>query len=75
MADEPVDPSDVGEVDAPPVSEAPHEIIFASRDHLRGGRVRRGRPVSDSLVHVADRHTDEEIAPDPAGDGTLSIDW
>ncbi|UTF53624.1 ferredoxin [Natronosalvus rutilus] len=26
-------------------------------------------------IHVIDRRTDEEIAPDPHGDGTLSVDW
>ena len=27
------------------------------------------------IIHVVDRRTDEEIAPDPEGDGTLSVDW
>jgi ferredoxin len=27
------------------------------------------------IIHVVDRRTDEEIAPDPNGDGTLSVDW
>jgi hypothetical protein len=27
------------------------------------------------VIHVIDRRTDEEIAPDPHGDGTLSVDW
>jgi len=27
------------------------------------------------VIHVIDRRTDEEIAPDPEGDGTLSVDW
>ncbi|WP_256296453.1 ferredoxin [Haloarchaeobius salinus] len=27
------------------------------------------------IIHVVDRRTDEEIAPDPHGDGTLSVDW
>jgi ferredoxin len=27
------------------------------------------------VIHVVDRRTDEEIAPDPNGDGTLSVDW
>jgi hypothetical protein len=26
-------------------------------------------------IHVVDRRTDEEVAPDPHGDGTLSVDW
>ncbi|ERG98588.1 MAG: hypothetical protein J07HQX50_02629 [Haloquadratum sp. J07HQX50] len=27
------------------------------------------------VIHVIDRRTDEEISPDPHGDGTLSVDW
>ena len=27
------------------------------------------------VIHVVDRRTDKEIAPDPHGDGTLSVDW
>ncbi|WP_435333694.1 ferredoxin [Haloarchaeobius sp. TZWWS8] len=27
------------------------------------------------IIHVVDRRTDEEIAPNPHGDGTLSVDW
>jgi len=27
------------------------------------------------VIHVVDRETGEELAPDPAGDGTLSVDW
>ncbi|MFB6077631.1 MAG: ferredoxin [Halarchaeum sp.] len=29
----------------------------------------------DGVIHVVDRRTSEEIAPDPHGDGTLSVDW
>lgn len=29
----------------------------------------------DGCIHVVDRRTDAEIAPDPHGDGTLSVDW
>ncbi|MFB6125852.1 MAG: ferredoxin [Halolamina sp.] len=29
----------------------------------------------DGCIHVVDRRTDEEVAPDPEGDGTLSVDW
>jgi ferredoxin len=29
----------------------------------------------DGCIHVIDRRTDEEIAPDPQGDGTVSVDW
>lgn len=27
------------------------------------------------VIHVIDRRTGEEIAPDPDGDGTVSVDW
>jgi len=27
------------------------------------------------IIHVVDRRTNEEIAPDPNGDGSLSVDW
>ncbi|QDX40569.1 ferredoxin [Salarchaeum sp. JOR-1] len=27
------------------------------------------------VIHVIDRRTNEEIAPDPHGDGTVSVDW
>ena len=53
MADEPVDPSDIGEVDAPPVSEAPHEsifatdeIIFATDESVAGGQSRTASSTS-----------------------------
>jgi ferredoxin len=29
----------------------------------------------DGVIHVVDRRSDEEIAPDPHGDGRLSVDW
>ena len=27
------------------------------------------------VIHVIDRRTGEEIAPDPQGDGTVSVEW
>ena len=27
------------------------------------------------VIHVIDRRTGEEIAPDPEGDGTVSVEW
>jgi ferredoxin len=29
----------------------------------------------DGVIHVIDRETGEEVAPDPHGDGTVSVDW
>lgn len=43
-------------------------------ENIRAAEVcpaKKGRGV----IHVIDRRTDEELAPDPNGDGTLSVDW
>jgi ferredoxin len=111
MAKESVDPSEIGERDAPPVEEAPYKIIFEANKCIAAGKCAE---VSDNwemdistgiaepqtyffddaelehnlraaevcpakkdvgVIHVVDRRTNEEIAPDPAGDGTLSVDW
>ncbi|PSQ20780.1 ferredoxin [Halobacteriales archaeon QS_9_67_17] len=111
MAEESVDPSEIGERDAPPVEEAPYKIIFEANKCIAAGKCAE---VSDNwemdistgiaepqtyffddaelehnlraaevcpakkdvgVIHVVDRRTNEEIAPDPAGDGTLSVDW
>lgn len=29
----------------------------------------------DGVIHVVDRRTGEELAPNPHGDGSLSVDW
>ncbi|WP_253738247.1 ferredoxin [Halohasta salina] len=29
----------------------------------------------DGVIHIVDRKRDVEIAPDPHGDGSLSVDW
>ncbi len=29
----------------------------------------------DGIIHIIDRRKDIEIAPDPHGDGSLSVDW
>jgi len=29
----------------------------------------------DGVIHIIDRRKDREIAPDPHGDGSLSVDW
>jgi len=113
MADEdgPVDPSAIGERDAPPIEEKPYKIIFEANKCIGAGKCAE---VSDNweldlttgiakpaayfideddldaniraaevcpakkdrgVIHVVDRRTDEEIAPDIKGDGTLSVDW
>jgi ferredoxin len=109
--DAPVDPSTIGERDAPPVEQKPYKIVFEANKCIGAGKCAE---VSDNwelsletgiaspnayfideadleenvraaeicpakkdrgVIHVVDRRTDEEIAPDPHGDGTLSVDW
>ncbi|PSP87818.1 ferredoxin [Halobacteriales archaeon QS_4_69_34] len=111
MTDEPVDPSEIGERDAPPIEAKPYKVIFEANKCIGAGRCAE---VSDNwsmdistgiaqpesyflaeeelgsnleaasvcpakkdrgVIHVVDRRTDEELAPDPEGDGTLSVDW
>ena len=110
-AEEPVDPSEIGERDAPPIEEKPYKIVFEANKCIGAGKCAE---VSDNwqldldtgiaapdayfigeedldenveaadvcpakkdrgVIHVVDRRTNEEIAPDPEGDGTLSVDW
>jgi ferredoxin len=109
--DGPVDHTEIGEADAPPVDEAPYKILFEANKCIGAGQC---ADVSDNwslsldtgiavpeayffdeddlehnvraaevcpakkdrgVIHVVDRRTGEEIAPDPDGDGTLSVDW
>ncbi len=112
MADEePVDPADIGERDAPPVEDKPYKVIFEANRCIGAGKCAE---VSDNwelslstgiaepttyffdeddlahnvraaevcpakkdagVIHVVDRRSGEEVAPDPHGDGTLSVDW
>lgn len=109
--DEPIDPTDIGDRDAPPVAEKPYKIIFEANKCIGAGKcaevsdnwsldLSTGIATPDAyfigeddltanvkaaevcpakkdrgVIHVIDRETGEEIAPDPAGDGTLSVDW
>ena len=109
--DDPVDPSDIGERDAPPVEEKPYKIIFEANmcfgagkcaemsdnwsmnittsiaepdtyffgeedlDHNIAAAEACPAKKDEGIIHVVDRRTNEEIAPDPHGDGTLSVDW
>jgi ferredoxin len=38
MADEPIDPSEIGERDAPPVAEKPYKIIFEANRCIGAGK-------------------------------------
>jgi len=111
MADEPVDPSDIGGTDAPPIEEKPYKILFEANRCIGAGKCAevsgnwdldlttgianpnayfidesdldeniRAAEVCPAkkdkgVIHVVDRESGEEIAPDPNGDGTLSVDW
>jgi ferredoxin len=108
---EPIDPSELGEADAPPVEEAPYKVIFEANKCIAAGKCAEisenwemdltsgiAQPQTyffgeedldhnvraadvcpakkdDGVIHVVDRRTNEEIAPDPHEDGTLSVDW
>ncbi|MFC6974281.1 ferredoxin [Halomicroarcula sp. GCM10025709] len=113
MADEdgPVDPSEFGDQDGPPIEDKPYKIIFEANKCFGAGKCAEvsetwsldldtgiARPETyyideadldhnvaaaevcpakkdRGVIHVVDRRTNEEIAPDPNGDGTLSVDW
>lgn len=111
MADEHIDPSEIGETDAPSVEEAPYKIVFEANKCIAAGkcaevsanwemdistgiakprtyffdeselehnvRAAEACPAKKDrgVIHVVDRRTNEEIAPDPYDDGTLSVDW
>lgn len=47
-------------------AEAAENIAAAEHCPAKKGR---------GVIHVIDRRTDEEVAPDPDGDGTISVDW
>jgi ferredoxin len=106
-----VDPSEIGEADAPPVAEKPYKIIFEANKcfgagkcaevsdnwemDLASGMAKPGTyfideddldhnvaaadacpaKKGDGCIHVIDRRTAEEVAPDPPGGGTVSVDW
>lgn len=110
-ADEPVDPAEIGEADAPPIEAAPYKVVFEANKCIGSGKcaevspnwslsIETGIASPDAyffgeadldhnvraaaacpakkgrgVIHVVDRRTGEEIAPDPEGDGTLSVDW
>lgn len=111
MADEPVDPGEIGEADAPPVEDKPYKVIFEANRCIASGKCAEvsenwemdllseiAQPQSyffdesdldhnvraaeacpakkgEGVIHVVDRRTGDEVAPDPDGDGTLSVDW
>ncbi|MXR50504.1 ferredoxin [Halovenus sp. WSH3] len=111
MADEPIDPAEIGGEDEPPIEEKPYKIIFEANKCIGAGKCAEvsenweldlstgiASPNSyfiddsqleanvraaevcpakkdDGVIHVIDRESGEELAPDPDGDGSLSVDW
>ena len=111
MAEEPIDPAEIGETDAPPVAEKPYKILFEANKCIGAGKCAEvsgnwslslstgiAQPAAyfigeetleeniraaevcpakkdRGVIHVIDRETGEELAPDPDGDGTVSVDW
>lgn len=111
MSENPIDPAEIGESEAPPVGEKPYKVIFEANRCIGAGKCAEvsdnwtldlstgiARPEAyfieeadlaenlraaevcpakkgDGVIHVIDRRTGEELAPDPAGDGTVSVDW
>ncbi|MFB6183950.1 MAG: ferredoxin [Haloarculaceae archaeon] len=110
-ADEPIDPLEVGEADAPPIEDSPYKVLFEANKCIGAGkcaeegdnwsldlstgiaspetyfldedaldanvRAAAACPAKkgQGVIHVVDRRTGDEIAPDPHGDGTVSVDW
>lgn len=109
--DEPIDPAQLGQKDAPPVEDKPYKILFEANKCIGAGKcaevsanwsmnIETGIAAPETyffdesdlehnikaaevcpakkdrgVIHVIDRTTGEEIAPDPHGDGTISVDW
>ncbi|WP_181686369.1 ferredoxin [Halorhabdus salina] len=106
-----IDPTTIGERDAPPIDEKPYKVIFEANKCIGAGKCAQvadnwdlnletgiARPKQyfidederaqnvraaevcpakkdRGVIHVIDRRTGEEIAPDPHGDGTVSVEW
>jgi len=55
----------------------PKSYFFGENDLDENVRAAEACPAKkgEGCIHVVDRRTNDEIAPDPQGDGTLSVDW
>ena len=56
---------------------SPRTYFLAAADLAENVRAAELCPAKkgDGVIHVIDRREDREIAPDPHGDGSLSVDW
>lgn len=69
--------SDNWELDLSTGIAAPRAFFFDESDlehNLRAAEVCPAKK-DRGVIHVVDRRTGQELAPDPNGDGTLSVDW
>ena len=55
----------------------PRSFFFGEDDLAENVRAAESCPAKkgEGVIHVVDRRTGEELAPDPRGDGSLSVDW
>lgn len=56
---------------------APEVYFFGEEDLEHNVRAAAVCPAKkdDGVIHVIDRRTGDELAPDPHGDGTISVEW
>lgn len=69
--------SDNWEMDLSTGIARPGAYFFGAEELAHNVRAAEACPAKkgDGVIHVVDRRTGEEVAPDPEGDGTLSVDW
>ncbi len=69
--------SDNWELDLATGVATPSVYFLAESDLAENVEAARRCPAKKDrgVIHVIDRRTGEEIAPDPHGDGTVSVDW
>ena len=56
---------------------APHSFFLDEDDLAENIAAAHSCPAKkgNGVIHIIDRRTGKELAPDPDGDGTVSVDW
>ncbi|MFB6164117.1 MAG: ferredoxin [Haloarculaceae archaeon] len=69
--------SDNWDVDISTGVASPQAYFFDESDLEHNVRAAEACPAKkgDGVIHVVDRRSGEEVAPDPHGDGRLSVEW
>ncbi|GAD52897.1 hypothetical protein MBEHAL_1657 [Halarchaeum acidiphilum MH1-52-1] len=69
--------SDNWEMDITSGMARPQTYFFGEDDLAHNVAAAEACPAKKDrgVIHVVDRRTNEEVAPDPEGDGTISVDW